>query len=305
MAFTSQISAAARADKAGPPATEINDEATLAMPRGRRDLELEERRYATACVRRFAGAAVEEMLEALGLAAPSEPEPEPKPQPSSRIKQCSRCKKTKPVDQFDRNRARADRRATECKACRTELYEQKRDRARVIPDAQRCNRCQLTKPADQFSRDKSRKCGLTGWCKACRNAVKRERLAALKEEAATVTDLNDIAPWPASEDEVTADSLARAIAVRAYALREWAKANVADSHMHALALSAAASALGVVDGLTDPKQADGQRVNARARWMWRTWQDDETADELYHVLSDRFGISPEHVSRLASEDPAA
>jgi hypothetical protein len=115
-----------------------------------------------------------------------------------------------------------------------------------------------------------------------------------------MTTLNDIAPWPASEDEVSAEALARAVAVRAHGLREWAKANVADSHMHSLAVSSAASALGVVDALTTT--GDKSAANARARWLWRAWRDDETADELHHLLTG-FGIDPEQVAKVARDEP--
>jgi hypothetical protein len=214
MAFTSEIEAAARVES-GSATSEINDSAVLAMPRRHwskaeaRRLEVKERRAASVTV-----AAVELthpcqldpahgvttcghaehqrdaenvrlMLRVLGLVAPPPPPlPEPKPQPPARAKQCSRCKKTKPLDQFDRNRARGDGLATECKTCRTELYEQRRDRGRVIPDALRCAKCQLTKPAAQFSRDKSRSTGLTARCKDCRNTAKRERLAPRRRNAA-------------------------------------------------------------------------------------------------------------------------
>lgn len=185
MAFTPQINAADRVDRPGPATSEINDGALLAMPSRRRAAELEERRYAIACVHRFAHGGADELLETLGLVAPPPPpKPEPKPEPPARAKRCSRCKETKPVNQFDRNRARGDGLATECKACRTELYEQRRDRGRVIPDALRCAKCQLTKPAAQFSRDKSRSTGLTPQCKDCRNTAKRERLAARRRNAA-------------------------------------------------------------------------------------------------------------------------
>ena len=186
MAFTSEIEAAARVDSrpSRPAASEINDGALLSMPSSRLAAELEERRNAIACVRRFARGDVDALLETLGLVTPPPPEPKPKPKPVVRNKQCSRCKKTKPVEAFDRNRARGDGFATECKACRTEMYEQRRDAGRVVPDAARCAKCQLTKPAEQFSRDKSRSTGLTARCKKCRNTAKRERLAAQRGNAA-------------------------------------------------------------------------------------------------------------------------
>jgi hypothetical protein len=187
MAFTSQIEAA---DKASAPGKLIDAdvhrkaEHILAMPAGRRDAATEERRLAAACIRRMAGDGADDILEALGLATPqAPPPPAPKPKPAKATKRCSRCKKTKHVEEFDRNRSNCDGRSYECKACRTCVHEQRKNRIRVTPDAKRCVKCQLTKPASEFSRDKSNVTNLTARCKACRNTAKRGyRAAARKKE---------------------------------------------------------------------------------------------------------------------------
>lgn len=214
MAYTSQIDAAARVDRPGPATSEIDDGAALAMPRRHwskaeaKRLEVKERRAASVTVTavelthpcqldRAHGVTtcghaehqrdaenVRLMLRVLGLVAAPPPKPEPKPKPPARKKRCPRCKKTKPVELFDRNRTNGDGRATECKTCRTAIYWQKKNGDRVIPDAQRCTHCELTKPAGEFARDRSRSSGLTARCKKCRNGIKRERIANRNKENA-------------------------------------------------------------------------------------------------------------------------
>lgn len=101
----------------------------------------------------------------------------------AQVKRCSRCKVTKVVDLFDRNRSTSDGRAAECKDCSAERYLQRRNEPRKVAEEAQCTRCEDTKPADAFSLDKSRSNGLTVWCKDCRNTVKRERLTARRKQA--------------------------------------------------------------------------------------------------------------------------
>lgn len=169
--------------------SQIVDEAilTLATPprswskAAAEHLEREERHRVATCVRRMAPNDTDLILEALGLITPA---PATLKQPAEDgEKRCSRCGKTKPLTDFNANRASRDGRAFDCKACRKERYDAKRRRDVVIPDAKRCAKCQTTKPAAEFSRDRAELTGLTSWCKDCRNAAKRDRGAPEKEEA--------------------------------------------------------------------------------------------------------------------------
>lgn len=109
----------------------------------------------------------------------------------------------------------------------------------------------------------------------------------------------DLAPWPKTEAEVTADSLARFLAVRAYARAEWAKANVDDSHAHHLASDAIAADLATVVLLEALSHVDEDQATLVAQSMWHVWKDGgEVREGLWWRLRD-YGIDPEQISQLA------
>lgn len=110
-----------------------------------------------------------------------------------------------------------------------------------------------------------------------------------------MTTLNDIAPWP-TEDDVTADGLARALTVRAYARSEWAKANVADPFAHSIAIESVQADYATVSLLRTLAGVDEVTANAAARHLWRTWRDgDATVEYLWCGLVD-LRIDPDKVA---------
>jgi hypothetical protein len=115
------------------------------------------------------------------------------------------------------------------------------------------------------------------------------------------TTPTDAAPWPANEDEVTAESLARALAVRAYARAAWAKGNVDDPFMHSIAVESIQADYATVSLLRTLAGGDEVTAAAAARHLWRTWRDgDATVEYLWRGLTD-YGIDPERVAEFARE----
>lgn len=112
--------------------------------------------------------------------------------------------------------------------------------------------------------------------------------------------LNDIAPWPRSEDEVTAESLTRFLVVQAWAHRthrrtatsdidrEWATSEIVNSFGIAWLLRALQS---VAPGTADEAAKD----------LWSAWSDGGAVDEWLHAWLTGFGIDPARVDAVAGE----
>ena len=96
--------------------------------------------------------------------------------PSVTEKRCSRCKETKPADQFHRHRRTKDGLNTWCKACRGEHARaiNLTKEYSVTVSEKRCGHCAVVKSADQFHVHKRHKTGLASWCKACTSENNRE-----------------------------------------------------------------------------------------------------------------------------------
>ena len=95
------------------------------------------------------------------------------------MRRCSKCKETKSINQFNKNRAQADGFDSYCKRCRKIVNDEQssgKDNP-VAVDKKRCRKCLETKPAEEFSRNKVVADGLHSWCKTCVNACNRARRA--------------------------------------------------------------------------------------------------------------------------------
>lgn len=114
------------------------------------------------------------------------------------MKCCSRCRLTKPADQFRADRKSHDGVGRWCKACHQAYYTERRQVFQhAMAEAQAsaiflsCFTCRQEKPLTEFHRNRASKTGWMGECKACskvRDAAKssahRERLAAYRQKHA-------------------------------------------------------------------------------------------------------------------------
>lgn len=99
-------------------------------------------------------------------------------------KTCTACGETKPVDEFHRDRQKADGRRPRCAVCSRAdvkaIADRNRSRA-VIPQTvseQTCSTCGVVKPRAAFSPDLGRLVGIESRCKTCIARDSRARYAA-------------------------------------------------------------------------------------------------------------------------------
>lgn len=94
-------------------------------------------------------------------------------------KRCSRCRDTKPADQFRRDRSNKDGLTGWCKTCWKDF------RASLDYDVDPtlcekcCSRCKSVKPVDQFGAYRKNKDGLCSWCRTCSSDHNRDRSLTL------------------------------------------------------------------------------------------------------------------------------
>lgn len=98
------------------------------------------------------------------------------------VKTCSKCKKTKPIDQFNRRKVSKDGYRGQCQACEREYYRNynlnQRDLAHLRPifdekqskNAEKtdiCSKCGETKQISEFPVESRGRKGYRNFCKAC------------------------------------------------------------------------------------------------------------------------------------------
>ena len=127
------------------------------------------------------------------------------------LKRCTRCKEIKPLEDFHRDKNRADGRGHRCRACDSaEALRQHAERKKLIPtppaETKTCSKCGETKPLNQFHYSPRYALGVTRQCKACRNEYIRlhhqAKKTAPKIECTSKTCLR-------CGEEKTIDSFAR------------------------------------------------------------------------------------------------
>lgn len=91
------------------------------------------------------------------------------------MKQCSRCKKTKPRSKFYRDKTAKDGYQSQCKVCRTKHREEVRQRwpldimsAPFPPEGKKiCIKCDRLRSVDEFNECPTAKDRLSSRCKDC------------------------------------------------------------------------------------------------------------------------------------------
>lgn len=112
--------------------------------------------------------------------------------------------------------------------------------------------------------------------------------------------LNDIAPYPATEDEVTAESLARHLTVTAWAHRTHRK-NATSSTDREWATSEIVNTFGIVSLLRALQAVAPETADEAAKDLWLAWEDGGSVDEWLHAWLTGFGIAPERVDAAAAD----
>lgn len=128
-----------------------------------------------------------------------------------------------------------------------------------------------------------------------------------------MTALDDLAPWPTTEQEATADALIKSLAVQAYARNvriEWPgtedKVKLA-AYSHSIGILV--NEYGVIALLRFLKEFHKDVADDAARDLWLDWQDGGVIPELLWDWLTEYKIDPDKVEEIAKaaevEKPSA
>lgn len=125
-----------------------------------------------------------------------------------------------------------------------------------------------------------------------------------------MTTLNDLAPWPTRIEDVTANSLAAALAVRAHARQSGLDDMLVDSNegarrLFALTVGTIVSDYAVIEMLAKLAALSVEAADAAAREIWEDIADGQAvAVGLWQYVA-AYGIDPDQVARIAADNWAA
>jgi len=121
-------------------------------------------------------------------------------------------------------------------------------------------------------------------------------------------NLNELAAWPRTEAEVTAESLARYLTVQAQTRRLELRAAVREIECRDCSTAAASKAaedltglFGLVKALKALQVVAPEVADEVARDLWADWHDGGAVGEWLHAWLVGFGIDPARVDAVAGE----
>lgn len=112
--------------------------------------------------------------------------------------------------------------------------------------------------------------------------------------------LYEIAPYPRSESEVTAEALGRHLTVQAWAHRTHRK-NATSPADREWATSEIVNLFGIVSFLRALQAVAPETADEAAKNLWLAWDDGGAIDEWLHTWLQGFGIDPKRVNAAASD----
>jgi hypothetical protein len=116
-----------------------------------------------------------------------------------------------------------------------------------------------------------------------------------------MTTLNEFAPYPQREEDVTADSIARNFAVLGHANHR-RRFEAEDSNDRKDAVSNVVNMYGFVYLLREFAAVDKDRADAAVRDLWSAWDAGDSLGEwLWEWLKNDYGIDPEAVSHVVEQ----
>ncbi|WP_329521198.1 hypothetical protein [Spirillospora sp. NBC_01491] len=114
----------------------------------------------------------------------------------------------------------------------------------------------------------------------------------------STSPLNELAPYPRTEAEVTADALVRNLAVWAYANRSRRRAATTAAERDA-ATAEIVNLYGIVKVLRALQTLAPDAADEVARGVWRDWEDGAAVDEWLSLWLAGYGIEPSAVDDAA------
>ncbi len=120
--------------------------------------------------------------------------------------------------------------------------------------------------------------------------------------------LDDLAPYPRTVQEVTADSLAKALAVRAHYRQSKLndpRSELLKGRLFAMTAGTIVSEYGLIELLAAlAKHAGVEVADEMARSLWSDWEDGQAVAVGLWQYVKAYGLDPDEVSRLAAEQRA-
>lgn len=111
--------------------------------------------------------------------------------------------------------------------------------------------------------------------------------------------LNDIAPYPQDQDEVTAEKLTRNLAVYAQANFRWMLDDASDGKRRE-AMMQVVNLYGLVKILRAFTERDPEGADEVARELWADWDAGDSLGEWLWEWLTEYGIDPEQVAEAAA-----
>lgn len=113
------------------------------------------------------------------------------------LKFCNKCKETKPLSDFNKNKNREDGFQIYCKSCMREASKKSEDKEKLRITKKQCDVCEEIKPIENFSIKKNSKDGFFHTCKKCisENLKKYEPSQIHSKQCNTCTEIKDISEF--------------------------------------------------------------------------------------------------------------
>lgn len=115
-----------------------------------------------------------------------------------------------------------------------------------------------------------------------------------------MTTLDDFAPYPRTEDEATADRLARNFAVLGHANHRRVF-EVEDANERRDAIATVVHLYGFVHLLREFAAVDKDRADAAAKELWSAWDAGDSLGEFLWEWLEDYGIDPQAVSKVTEQ----
>lgn len=121
-----------------------------------------------------------------------------------------------------------------------------------------------------------------------------------------MTKINEFAPYPQSDEDVTADSIARSNAVSAFARQALIDELMNDTsrkgqRIYMSEIGTLVNQYGVVFLLRELAEVDPERADKAAKRLYGDWEDGGSVGEWLWEWLSGYGIDPGEVSRAAEE----
>jgi hypothetical protein len=120
-----------------------------------------------------------------------------------------------------------------------------------------------------------------------------------------MTEINEFAPYPKREEDVTADSVARSLTVSAFARQQLIDEYMQDDtprgrRLYMSEIGTFVNQFAVAFLIRELAEVNKERADKAAKRLWDDWEDGQSAAEWLWQWLGEYGIDPEQVNRVAA-----